>query len=851
MNFSLGERVVMKVTNNKLAHAVRVSLIASAATVAFAGVASAQTSASTDNQDGTKTTSVGKVTITGSRIKRAAAEGNTPVTILSRQDLERSGKASIADVLRDTPTASFGNFKPQSGSSAQALATIDLAGMGSERTLVLVDGRRIAKAPFSDGSADLNAIPAAAVERVEILTDGASAVYGSDAIGGVVNVVLRKNFDGVELKAGIGQTAVKGGDTSEWSAVFGSVGERSSVTGGISGAERGMVFTRDQIGYTKGISTYGNNYQVYDIANDEVLTATKAIPGFACNSDGFWMQANGRCSFDFNAVAANEASLKSKGIYLHGDFKINDNWTLYGQGMQQNIRSFGRYAPTPAALVVEDNSPADVIKGDGYGTLIYHRLAAFGARDTNTDGTVSDAVLGAKGTVGRFDVDFGLHRSSYTYSEKGTGYTVNPLLVAALNDGSYDVKNPFADPRPDVTATISRDSFFKVDELFANTNFDLFSMAGGTSSAFVGVEHRKERFADIYDSLSEAGLIDGSSGNSAAGRRNVSSVAAEWLLPMFKGFELSLAGRYDKYSDFGNNFSPKVSIRYQPLTNLTFRGSYGEGFRAPTISILHQKTSFSAESVQDDITCGEVGASCQVDTYFQANPNLQAEKSKQWLLGFSWDITNWMNFTYDYRDIKIQDRIRAFSGDELVQRFRDPSYGVIPPGMSVVTGVDGSIRRIFAGYGNEGDEHTTLSEAKLRTQFNLGGGRLNNALIVNYTHKKEIDGSDKINWLGNPQYRAVLQNTYSIGDWTFGTSTDFIAKQHKDPGYAKGLHVGGYTTNNVFMSYNAPWNATVQVGVNNVGNRYPQLVTYDGRPWNFYLYDAYGRTVYFKYTQRF
>ncbi|HEU4777781.1 MAG TPA: TonB-dependent receptor plug domain-containing protein, partial [Telluria sp.] len=140
------------------------------------------------------TTTVQSVEVTGSRIKRAAAEGALPVTVVTRQQLDDSGAVTVAEFIRNTTFSSAGQFRPQSGSSAQSYAGANLRGLGSSRTLVLVDGRRVAKAPNVGDAADMNSIPMAAVERIEILTDGASAVYGSEAIGGVINIILRKDF---------------------------------------------------------------------------------------------------------------------------------------------------------------------------------------------------------------------------------------------------------------------------------------------------------------------------------------------------------------------------------------------------------------------------------------------------------------------------------------------------------------------------------------------------------------------------------------------------------------------------------------------------------------------------------
>lgn len=841
----------------KLTSAIQVALFIGTASL-VAGNAFAQTQAEEKKEE---TKSLDRVEVVGSRVKRAEIEGALPVTVIDRAAIDATGKASVADVLRDTTFASFGNFRPQSGSSAQALADIDLRGLGSSRTLVLIDGRRAPKAPFAAGSQDLNAIPTSAVERIEILSDGASAVYGSDAIGGVVNIVLRKDFEGAEIRAGLGMTAVKGGDTHEYAATFGTAGERGRMIMSASANDRDMVFTRDQIGYVRGVSVYGNNYRVYNQNTGAFVTAPTAVPGFACNTNGFWRTAGGTCSFDFNSVAANEASIKNKGLFARGDYQITDNWSVYMTAMAQKVNSFGRYAPVPVLALVADGTPNDIIKGDGLATALYHRMAAGGNRDTTSDANVTDLLLGFQGRVwDKVDLDFGIRRSNYRYNEFGTGYSVNPLLVAALEAGDYLVTDPYGtDPTTlsSVFATINRRSTSTVEEAYATANFDLFEMAGGTSNMAVGVESRKETYADLYDSLSEAGVIDGSAGNSAAGSRKVQSIFAEWLFPIVNSFEVTLAGRYDKYSDYGSDFAPKIGMRWHPVENFTLRGSYGTGFRAPSLDILTQKTSFSADSVVDPQTCIIFGgtpaqcqtASVQVDAYYRANPNLSSEQSKQWSLGMAYDPTDWLNFTLDYYNIEIEERIRQFTSQALIDRTNNPALGPIPAGLGVVRNADGSIKQVNAGYGNEGTLNTNGLDLAARTRFDLAGGRMQNMLQIGYVNEYTIDdGEDLAGTVGAPDVRANLSNQYNTGAWTFGTITRYI-KGQQDPGATR--RVGGYTLNDVYATVKAPWNGDFTVGVNNVGNRYPQLYSYDGRPWNFNLYDAYGRTIYFRYTQKF
>src|SRR5690606_30514122 len=174
----------------------------------------------------TQATTLDRIEVTGSRIKRAEIEGTLPVIVLDRASIEASGDISVADFLRDTSFNTFGSYQSTSGSSGAGFSGISLRGLGEGRTLILVAGRRAPTAPMLGQGQDLNSIPMAAVERVEILPSGASAIYGSDAIGGVVNIITRKDYEGVQATYGIGRPSNPGGDTEEMSVLFGVSGER-------------------------------------------------------------------------------------------------------------------------------------------------------------------------------------------------------------------------------------------------------------------------------------------------------------------------------------------------------------------------------------------------------------------------------------------------------------------------------------------------------------------------------------------------------------------------------------------------------------------------------------------------
>src|SRR5690554_4242075 len=205
-------------TNNKLAKSIRLALMFGGASIALTGTAAAQD----QSEDAQVEQAQERIQVTGSRLNRTDMEGALPVTVISREDLDASGDISVADYMRDTNFNSFGSYQSTSGSSGGGAAQVSLRGLGAGRTLILIDGRRTPTSPILGSGQDLNSIPMAAVERIEVLSDGASAVYGSDAIAGVINIITRKDFEGAEIMAGIGRPSNDGGDREEMSVVVGS-----------------------------------------------------------------------------------------------------------------------------------------------------------------------------------------------------------------------------------------------------------------------------------------------------------------------------------------------------------------------------------------------------------------------------------------------------------------------------------------------------------------------------------------------------------------------------------------------------------------------------------------------------
>ncbi|OCW97097.1 TonB-dependent siderophore receptor [Alishewanella sp. HH-ZS] len=872
-------------SNNKLSKAVRLAIAFGAAS-AFAGTAVAQ-----DAQQEEEAAKVERIEVTGSRIKRTDLEGALPVTVIDREMIDMSGQLSVSDLLRGTTFNSTGSFRPQSGSSAQGTASINLRGLGSDRTLVLVDGRRLPKSPSTGDSQDLNSIPIGAVERIEILSDGASAMYGSDAMGGVVNIITRKDFNGVEFNVSMGEASVpkEGGDTESGSVVFGSSNAKTSLIGGVSWNKRDIVFERDYPWVVPGSSVYGNNW-----INADFTGNFSAIPG-GCSEENFiatTISGEPRCQYNFNATNANEASTRNESMFIKARHQVTDDWQVYMNASATKSASFGRYAPAPDWAPVSATSvnnptnpnawfynpanpnavPFNPAIGAPREIEIYHRYAALGNRDGYVNNEGSDFLVGAQGMLGNVDLDFGVRRNRSKTYDIGYNYIVRSTAWDYIERGIYDLQRPSAndeDVLNAMKATISRISFFNQDEAYISGSFDMFEVAAGMVQGVLGAEYRKEDYQDQYDSLSEAGQIGGSAGNSAGGDRSVKSAFFETLVPILDNLEMSLAGRYDKYSDYGNDFAPKVSFRFEPMDGLVMRASWGQGFRAPTLPILTQKTTFSAVSVNDAQTCAVLG-SCpvQVDTFIRANPNLSSEQSDQYTVGLAYQPTDWLNFSVDYWNTKITNKITYFGPATILDRLA--SGDSLPAGIGITRRSNGSISEVLAGYGNEGEVNTDGIDFNARTNFDFGAfGRLNQNLQIAYTRNYDEGGRNFVKDPGFPQMRATLQNVYVYGDIDVAYNLNLIGNSFRcglgqTPGGAANRNGcvnsanaprdgnwGTYVTHDLQVSYNLPWDGKITVGALNIFEKLPSLRPYGGRDYNFDLYDGWGRQTYVRYSQSF
>ena len=876
---------------NVMHDAVRYALFASTGALALnMGVVSAQ-------EDDAEAKETEEVLVTGSRISRSTLNTISQETIvISAEDMKIQGDISVADALRSSNLNSLGSFRESSGNSAQSNATIDLRGVGAGRTLVMVNGRRVAGSPSlgGGGTVNLNMIPFSAVDRIEIVADGASAIYGSDAVAGVVNIILKRNYDGFKVSGRFGDRDRDDGEEQSLSMLFGATSNKGSVTFGIEYDMRDPIFDADReftkakysdldgdgdiLGYgeTVGVSFYGytvinpqyngqpfnrddpNTWLVYPGANCQDDPQGTGFVGKMRSDLVFGPDTGYYCGYAYALVSANRASLERLNTWVSAEYEINDSLEVYMDAIISDNESFGRYAP-PAA-------PGPTIPGDPRNdvgaTSGWFRWVDIGTRDNFVNDTMVDINTGLKWEVtDNIKVDMNYSHSEYRSSSVGMYYLsyggLEYNIAYGIDDFDTFVSN--------IKHTTHNDDRLTLTRWSGGVQWDMFDMAGGTAAVYLGAEYYEIQYSALVDAQSEAGLVGGSAGNSAEGYRDVTAYMAEAVFPVFDWMEISAAIRADDYSDFGSASSPRlgVAVAVPGYEQLRFRASWGEGFRAADLSDLYGATSFSASGGTDFWACEQTGQdpcpSRQFDTYIGSNPNLDAEESESMSFGVDWDF--WESDMMSWKasatwiSLELDNTIDYVSAQDLLNQDYSSRTSGGPGSQYVQRSATGAVVRIDAGFVNG-------AIAQKREALDLGlAGTIDTAFGVfslRYTGTKylkyeteEVYGNgvllDIVGTLGFPEWRSNVQATWAWNNFFANAGWDFIGESESRAGDEK---YDSWDQLNASVGYNFGEWGQITIGANNITDEDPLLNDF-GTEVAEYQYPKVGRVVYAEYTIEF
>ncbi len=915
--------------------ACTVLALASMATPALAQTAgSATTSTSTDD---TATESEQQIVVTGSLLRRTDTETPSPVSVLTAESLQKAGISTVADAIRSVSADSAGSIGTgfQTGFSAGGSA-VSLRGLGVSSTLVLVDGLRSTNFPINDDGhnayVDLNSLPFSLVERVEVLKDGASSTYGADAIGGVVNLILKKQFTGVagtveggvagrgdaghrraDLTVGLGDYAEKGfnfylNGEYQWDGRVSSnsrgfpynTQDLSSIGGNDNNSADSSLTTNVPTAYVGRVRQNDLNNPLSG-ATGAPQTAQYTALGLAnCTRGTFTVSTGTGCKYDLTDMYRQLQPLQER-YALNGRLSVRVSDDIEGYLTGSYSRSYVSIKGIPAAIrqtqpfganpLLASSNPGIVLPvyicaaGINCATDPNRRLnpnnpyaAAYAADPANGAARIyylfSDIPAGSDRTNEVYRFSAGLNgklSDNWNWRVEGVWARDNLTLVqhgllniAALsrtiNTGAYNFVNPQLNSRATLDAlapdkrTPSHSLMYGADASVAGT---LAQLPGGPLQLAFGGQIRHE----MLENNNQNAALDtyGLTTASAFGSHTVSAAFAELDAPILESLDVNVSGRYDHYSEGFSHFSPKVGVKFTPVRELALRGTYSQGFRAPTFAESGPRSQYAGfvTTTPPGAFCALHGGSANgtgacvsggnpynlqysLGRGVAGNPDLKPEKSRSFTAGMIFQPTRWFSLTADYYNVKKSDLIVAgplvsqavaayYSQTNLVAA--QSAVAAVGPGYSVnlVDGADplfpNALPRVLiinVPYVNANYALTSGIDVSATAKLDLSDSvRFTSKIEVTHVIQYDLHVSNGVQKYagtlgpydlssgnGTPNWRGNWQNTLDVGKVAVSLTTYYVGRIKEVSTDQQGGPPGApYTTDCTANLYKVPSSA--------------------------------------------
>jgi len=604
-----------------------------------------------------------RVVVTGSLISRANTETPTPVQVLTSADIQKSGKTSVAELLTDLAANGAGTLGTGfAGAFANGASGISLRGLTVGATLVLIDGHRMAGYPLSDDAqrqfVDVSSIPFDAIESIEVLKSGASSLYGSDAIAGVINIKLKKNLTGTRLAAEYGDTQHGGGKT-----------KRASISSGIGDIDTDgynafftietrkqgaiKVADRDNFDYanrdwrarggnnlTLGVPTNLNNYLT---PTNTPFLYNPSGAGGVDNPANFVFLDPSKCNY--NAYRAGQCAVRDTFGFIQPETenvnllvgmtkKLNDNWELALKASMFQRESTNNRGATPAAYsptsfngVTTLNNGVLVTRVNNIPSTLFAPGARVGAGvtnpfpnnarlygyipdidpnlTTNNKSTTTRISADLTGSAMGWDVQAAAGMTKVKVDANYSGYINRRNLYNAINNGSWNVLGGNSPTLVDAVSprfSNTLESTLNYIDLVGSREI-LPSFGAGPLAFAAGYHwHKREQNAPA-SSLTAIGAVANTSAFTIGDETN-QAIFAELRATPIKNVEVSLSSRYDHYDTYGNSFTPAANFKWTPVQNFGIRGTFARGFRAPNPAEVGNAGSFfTFNAINDPILC--------------------------------------------------------------------------------------------------------------------------------------------------------------------------------------------------------------------------------------------------------
>ncbi len=670
--------------------------------------------------------------LTGSRIRRIDYSGTAAIDVIDLTEIAAAGVQSLGELLKTLPAVSGNSTSTQVTNGGDGTATVTLRGLPASNTLVLINGRRVNTDGLNGASVDLNSIPLPLVERVEILKDGASSIYGSDAIAGVVNVVTRDRLNGLAVSGFLGRASRRDLETTDIALLYGLSRARFEFTAGATFYEQNPVYSRDRrIARNADERSRGG----IDKRSSATAPARVSVGGNALilqdgrtgDDAADFRIATDEDLFNFRSFTTAVVPSERYGAYAQGSVRTFAG-RLFGELQYSASSARNTLAPAPIFTAFEAR-PLAVAADAAFNpfgvelTDVRRRLLENGPREQRNRSQSTRFVLGLESGNELFDWEAWVQGGRSEARESLGGVLDGDRLARAIGPADactapcvpLNLIGPAGSITPEQLAHVSASAHLDGQSDLLGASFvastSLRDTPAGDVQLAAGLEYRYEALATRPDQRMQSNrIVGGNNAQPARGDRRVLEAFAELYVPLLRdlpgaaSLDLELSGRISDYSDFGVTRNPRLGLAWRPLAPLLVRSTWGRGFRAPTLKQLHIGTSQSFEQISDPCATNAFaslpGCDGRADpTLTQqlvlvgGNPGLEAERSHTWTVGLVWTPASvpGAEFTVDYWRIR-QTNVVDTSAQFIVNR--NARFGEFEG--RVQRNADGNIARVLA-----------------------------------------------------------------------------------------------------------------------------------------------------------
>ncbi len=826
-----------------------------------------------------------RIEITGSHIKRTNMEGPSPITSLSEDDIKKSGVTDLISLFAKLPISGQGTFSTQANSSddtANGGSSVSLRGLGADSTLILVNGRRVSVSPFAKGIdtafVDINNIPLSAIKRVDILKDGASAIYGSDAVAGVINVILRDDVDGVELTAKVGTTE-DGGDEQSVSLIFGNNTDKSSHTFILEYFDREEVLYADRdYSETSNQALRTGDSLATDFRSSSGIPGTIALRSDPANRliDLYGNDTcpeedrdfdNNLCRYDYAPHMTMIPDAERFSWNYMGKYEVNDSIEAFAELNGQNSKSIVRGAGSPSfnELFMDGdnvNHPfADMPDHEFYqqDLTMRRRTVDIGNREKRVDSDYYRAIVGVKGEISDWSWELAYSYIKSESTERGVdGFPNSRRIQEAIDSGLWNPFEPSSNSQEAldyIETTTTRVGKSTNKSIDLNVSGPIMEMPSGSLMLAIGAEYREEKISDNPDDQFLRGDVFGTEATQANGDRDNTAVFAELAIPVLESLEVQLAVRHEDYSDFGTTTDPKVSFLWQPMDDLSFRGSYGTAFRAPSLHQLGLGRTDESPNLVDTLRCNAIGdqdRACDPQEYtaiFEGNPDLDPEESTNYNFGVIYNVTENLNFSIDYYDYDIEDIIDSDTQFVMDSLGLNPDVVLRRP--TSIQGDPGEVIIVNDSFQNIGDLETNGLDVDIRYALDSEYGQFNFGYVLNYVLKFEDYKGTEEGGFEQPEYRWTISGDWTKDDFSANVAVNFIDEFEQEASLDIDKKVDSMTTVDAAINYYGIENTVLTLGATNLFDEEPPFAYHDFMGFVVNVHSGQGRFAYLQANYKF